>query len=96
MGGFLINDHASRSAIHNWSQRFGVSLGLKLRKRRYGQAGDKWNVDATYLNVFGDYTTHRDNKHMNNRIEQDHRAEAKILFQQVTLLVYFKPIPDLC
>lgn len=25
-------------------------------------------------NVFGDYTTHRDNKFMNNRIEQDHRG----------------------
>ena len=24
-------------------------------------------------NTFGDYTTHRDNKHMNNRLEQDHR-----------------------
>ncbi len=25
-------------------------------------------------NVFGDYTTHRDNKYMNNRIEQAHRG----------------------
>ena len=25
-------------------------------------------------NVFGDYTTHRDSKFMNNRIEQDHRG----------------------
>ena len=25
-------------------------------------------------NTFGDYTTHRDNKHMNNRLEQDHRG----------------------
>lgn len=25
-------------------------------------------------NVFGDYTTHRDNKYMNNRIEQSHRG----------------------
>ena len=24
-------------------------------------------------NVFGNYTTHRDNEHMNNRIEQSHR-----------------------
>ena len=25
-------------------------------------------------NVFGDYTDHRDNKFMNNRLEQDHRG----------------------
>ena len=25
-------------------------------------------------NVFGDYTTHRDNRYMNNRLEQDHRG----------------------
>ena len=25
-------------------------------------------------NTFGDYTTHRDNKYMNNRLEQDHRG----------------------
>jgi putative transposase len=25
-------------------------------------------------NTFGDYTDHRDNKYMNNRLEQDHRG----------------------
>jgi putative transposase len=128
----------SHQTVHNWAHRFGPELGLKLRKRRYKQAGDKWHVDATYLriegkwcyfyraidkegnlvdvylsdvrnqkaaeaffeqaakttgvypeqittdkepalysaidNVFGDYTTHRDNKFMNNGLEQDHRG----------------------
>ena len=128
----------SHQTVHNWVQKFGVELGLKLRTRRYKQAGDKWHTDATYLriegrwcylyraidkdgnlvdvylsdvrdqaaaeaffkqaaktsgvypeqittdkeaalysaidNTFGDYTTHRDNKHMNNRLEQDHRG----------------------
>ena len=128
----------SHQTGHNWVHWFGPSLGMKLRKRRYKQAGDKWHVDATYLrvegrwcyfyraidkegnlvdvylsdvrdqkaaeaffeqaakttgvypeqittdkepalypaieNVFGDYTTHRDNKFMNNRLEQDHRG----------------------
>ncbi len=130
--------HLSHQTVHNWVQRFGPELGLKLRKRRYKQVSDKWNVDATYLriegrwcyfyraidkggnlvdvylsdvrdqsaaeeffkqsakttgvypeqmttdkepalygaieNVFGDYTTHRDNKYMNNGIEQSHRG----------------------
>ena len=34
-------------------QTFGIELGLKLRKRRYKQAGDKWHVDATYLRIEG-------------------------------------------
>jgi len=130
--------HLSHQTVHNWTQRFGIELGLKLRKRRYKNVGDKWHVDVTYLrvegrwcyfyraidkegnlvdiylsdvrdqaaaeaffeqaaktsgvypeqittdkeaalypaieNTFGDYTTHRDNKYMNNRIEQDHRG----------------------
>lgn len=130
--------HLSHQTVHNWVHWFGPSLGMKLRKRRYKKATDKWHVDATYIrvegkwvyfyraidkegnlvdvylsdtrdqaaaeaffeqaakttgvypeqitsdkepalypaieNVFGDYTTHRDNKYMNNRIEQDHRG----------------------
>ena len=128
----------SHQTVHNWVQTFGVELGLKLRTRRKGKAGNKWHVDATYVrikgywyylyraidkegnlvdvylsdvrnqaaaekffkqaqnttgvtpiqittdkepalypaikNVFGDQTKHRDNKYMNNRIEQNHRG----------------------
>lgn len=128
----------SHQTVHNWVHRFGRSLGMKLRKRRYKKCKDKWHVDATYIRVegrwlyfyraidrqgnlvdvylsdvrdkkaakaffkqaakttgiypeqitsdqepalypavdetFGDYTTHRDNKHKNNRMEQDHRG----------------------
>ena len=39
--------------VHNWTQAFGVDLGLKLRARRYGISGKKWHVDATYLKVEG-------------------------------------------
>ena len=39
--------------IHNWVQRFGVELGLKLRKRRYGKSSDNWHVDVTYLKIEG-------------------------------------------
>jgi len=134
MRGFYL----SHQTVHNWVQKFSVELGIKLRKRRFKQVGDKWHVDATYLkiegcwcylyraidkngdlvdvylsdvrdqkaaedfftqaakttgvypekittdkepalssaidNVFGDYTDHRDNKFMNNRLEQDHRG----------------------
>ena len=45
--------HLSHQTVHNWSQRFGVELGLKLRKRRYGQSGDKWHMDCTYLKIEG-------------------------------------------
>ena len=41
------------SKIHNWVQTFGVELGLKLRSRRKGKAGEKWHVDATYLKIEG-------------------------------------------
>lgn len=130
--------HLSHQTVWNWSQTFGVELGLKLRNQRYKTCGDQWHVDATYLriegrwcyfyraidkegnlvdvylsdvrdqaaaeaffkqaaktsgiypeeittdkepalypaveHVFGDYTTHRDNKYKNNRIEQSHRG----------------------
>ena len=49
MRGFKI----SHQTVHNWVQVFGVELGLKLRKKRYKQGGDKWHVDATYLRVEG-------------------------------------------
>jgi transposase-like protein len=45
--------HLSHQTVQNWVHRFGPELGMKLRKRRYKQAGDKWHVDATYLRVEG-------------------------------------------
>jgi len=45
--------HISHQTIHNWVQRFGEELGLKLRARRKGTAGQKWHVDATYLKIEG-------------------------------------------
>lgn len=45
--------HLSHQTVHNWVQTFGVDLGLKLRQRRYGNAGKKWHVDATYLRIEG-------------------------------------------
>ncbi len=45
--------HLSHQTVHNWTQQFGVELGLKLRKRRYGEASDKWHIDATYLRIEG-------------------------------------------
>jgi len=130
--------HLSHQTVYNWTQRFGVELGLKLRQRRYKKASDKWHIDPTYLriegrwsylyraidkegnlvdvylsdvrdqaaaeaffeqaaktsgvypekittdkepafysaieNTFGYYTDHRDNKFMNNLIEQSHRG----------------------
>ena len=135
---FMRGFQMSHQAVHNWVQQFGTSLGIKLRSCRFGQCGDRWHVDATYLrvegrwcylyraidkdgnlidvylsdvrdqeaaesffrqaattcgvypycittdkepalykaieNTFNDYTDHRDNKFMNNRIEQDHRG----------------------
>lgn len=43
----------SHQTIHNWSQTFGVELGLKLRKARKGKSSKKWHVDATYLKTEG-------------------------------------------
>ena len=45
--------HACHQTVHNWVQTFGVELGLKLREKRYRQAGKKWHVDATYIKVGG-------------------------------------------
>ena len=45
--------HLSHQTVHNWVQTFGIELGLKLRKRRYKQAKDKWHVDVTYLRIEG-------------------------------------------
>jgi transposase-like protein len=45
--------HLCHQTIHNWTQTFGVELGLKLRERRQGRAGKKWHVDATYIRVEG-------------------------------------------
>ena len=47
------NIYLSHQTVHNWTQNFGVKLGLKLRERRYGKAGKKWNSDATYIKVEG-------------------------------------------
>ena len=43
----------SHQTIHNWSQTFGIELGLKLREARKGKSGKKWHVDATYLKIAG-------------------------------------------
>ena len=43
----------SHQTVHNWTQTFGVELGLKLRKRRHGKNGKKWHTDATYIRVEG-------------------------------------------
>lgn len=45
--------HLSHQTIHNWTQTFGVELGLKLRERRQGQVGKKWYADATYILIEG-------------------------------------------
>jgi len=49
MRGFYL----SHQTVHNWTQTFGIELGLQLRQRRYGQAGQKWHVDSTYIYVEG-------------------------------------------
>ena len=43
----------SHQTVHNWTQTFGIELGLKLRARRKGKSGSKWHVDATYIKVKG-------------------------------------------
>lgn len=45
--------HLCHQTIHNWVQTFGVDLGLKLRARRKGKNGKKWNADATYIKIEG-------------------------------------------
>ena len=132
------NIYLSHQTVANWVQRFGVDIGMKMRKHRYKQCSDRWHADTTYIKVqgrwcylyraidkegnlidvylsdvrdqeaaeafftqaaktsgiypdiittdkeatlypaiadtLGDYTDHRDNKFMNNRLEQDHRG----------------------
>lgn len=46
--------HLSHQTIHNWTQTFGVELGLKLRERRKGGNSKKWHADATYIQVEAD------------------------------------------
>lgn len=45
--------YLSHQTVHNWTQTFGVELGLKLRRKRYGKSGLKWHIDATYIRVEG-------------------------------------------
>jgi transposase-like protein len=45
--------HLSHQTVHNWTQTFGVELGLKLRERRKGKAGKKWHTDSTYIQAEG-------------------------------------------
>ena len=47
------NIKLSHQTVHNWVQTFGVELGLKLRARRFGKAGEKWHADATYICIKG-------------------------------------------
>ena len=49
MRGFYL----SHQTVHNWVQIFGVELGLKLRSRRKGKNGKKWNADETYIKIEG-------------------------------------------
>ena len=45
--------HLSHQTVHNWTQTFGVELGLKLRERRKGENGKEWHTDSTYIQVEG-------------------------------------------
>ena len=45
--------HLSHQTVHNWTQTFGVELGLKLRERRKGKNAKKWHADSTYIQVEG-------------------------------------------
>ena len=47
------NIYLSHQTVHNWVQRFGVELGLKLREHRKGKVGKKWHADATYVCIKG-------------------------------------------
>lgn len=49
------NIFLSHQTVHNWVQTFGVELGLKLREIRKGKVGDKWNIDATYIKLNGEW-----------------------------------------
>ena len=41
--------HLSHQPVRNWTQTFGVELGLKLRERRKSSGGKKWHMDSTYI-----------------------------------------------
>lgn len=47
------NINLSHQTVHNWTQTFGIELGLKLREKRKGKAGKKWHADATYVKISG-------------------------------------------
>ena len=43
----------SHQTVHNWTQTFGMEIGIKCRSCRKGKAGKKWHVDSTYIKVEG-------------------------------------------
>jgi len=43
----------SHETVRLWSQKFGTDIALKFRSRRRGTAGNKWNMDQTYLKIKG-------------------------------------------
>lgn len=45
--------YLSHQTIHNWTQTFGIELGLKIRNKRRGKADRKWHIDSTYIKVEG-------------------------------------------
>jgi len=45
--------HLSHQTVHNWVKTFGIDLGLKLREKRKGKSGKKWDADATYICIKG-------------------------------------------
>ena len=49
------NIYLSHQTVANWVQRFGVDIGIKMRKCRYKQCSDRWHADATYIKVEGQW-----------------------------------------
>jgi len=47
------NIYLSHQTVANWVLRFGVDIGIKMRKRRHNQCSDRWHADATYIKVEG-------------------------------------------
>ncbi len=45
--------NVSHQTIHNWTQAFGVTIGKKLRTRRYKRCSDRWHIDCTHLKIEG-------------------------------------------
>lgn len=90
--------HFSHQAVHNWVHVFGVELGLKLRKKRYGKAGKKWHTDATYIRVEGRwcylYRTIDKEVHLVDVYLSDVRnqAAAEAFFRQVKKTMGITPI----